>query len=355
MFGGYLRYSERAIYTVHPSPYQRSDVRPLPSLPSLLALLVVATAGPLGAQSRVTRASDVRAAPDGNVVAEVRSGTTWESGASRDGYTLITLEGWTDNSRFVGRADSFPQSIGGSSTLRLRSQPSLQGRILGEWRGGAGLHVLETRGSWSRVRRAAWIRSTSLARTSASNAAEGAGDQAAASASGGSAAGGALRAGQPVLMHSAPTGALVGQLDSGAVVQPIERDRGWVRIRMEAWVAESLLTPADTAFGATLTAADLRMDPEGTKGRIVRWDVQVMGLQEADALRPELRNDEPYLLAMGPGVENAVLYIAVPPSLMEEARKLEPLAKVLITARVRSGRSEPTGAPVLDLVSLVKR
>lgn len=334
----------------------------------LLAIVILAIALPLDAQSRVTRASDVRAAPDGNVVAEVRSGTTWEAGASRDGFTLITLEGWVDNSRFAGRADSFPQSIGGSSTLRLRSQPSLQGRILAEWRGGAGLHVLETRGSWSRVQRAAWIRSTSLSRARA-NAAEdasergdatGAGSQSAArggadAGAPGAIGGGALRANQPVMMLAAPTGATVGQLDSGAVVQPIERDRGWVRIRMEAWVAESLLTPADTAFGATLTAADLRMDPAGTKGRVVRWDVQVMSLQEADALRPELRPDEPYLLAMGPGVENAILYIAVPPALMAEARKLEPLAKVLITARVRSGRSEPTGAPVLDLISLVKR
>lgn len=335
-------------------------MRPLSWLP---AILLLAIALPLDAQSRVTRASDVRAAPDGNVVAEVRSGTTWDAGSSRDGFTLITLEGWVDNSRFVGRADSFPQSIGGSSTLRLRSQPSLQGRILAEWRGGAGLHVLETRGSWSRVRRAAWIRSTSLARAQASEsgagdrAAAGSASQAGAGAEAGTraAAGGALRASQPVMMLAAPTGATVGQLDSGAVVQPIERDRGWVRIRMEAWVAESLLTPADTAFGATLTAADLRMDPAGTKGRVVRWDVQVMSLQEADALRPELRPDEPYLLAMGPGVENAILYIAVPPALMAEARQLESLAKVLITARVRSGRSEPTGAPVLDLISLVKR
>ncbi len=342
-------------------------MRPLFWLP---AILLLAIALPLDAQSRVTRASDVRAAPDGNVVAEVRSGTTWEAGASRDGFTLITLEGWVDNSRFAGRADSFPQSIGGSSTLRLRSQPSLQGRILAEWRGGAGLHVLETRGSWSRVRRAAWIRSTSLARArgseggaserggaaqSSSQAGAGAGAGSGADAVTRGAAGGALRASQPVMMLAAPTGATVGQLDSGAVVQPIERDRGWVRIRMEAWVAESLLTPADTAFGATLTAADLRMDPAGTKGRVVRWDVQVMSLQEADALRPELRPDEPYLLAMGPGVENAILYIAVPPALMAEARQLEPLTKVLVTARVRSGRSEPTGAPVLDLISLVKR
>lgn len=312
--------------------------------------LLTALAAPLGAQARVTRAAEVHAVPDGNVVADVRSGTSWQTGTTRADWTLITLEGWVDNSRFAGRADSFPQSIGGSSTLRLRAQPSLQGRILAEWRGGAGLHVIERRGSWSHVRRVAWIRSNVLAPAAASReTAPAASEPAAPSISG------ALRAGQPVLMRTAPTGSTVGQLDSGAVVEPLERDRGWVRVRVEAWVAESLLTPADTAFGATLTATDLRLDPEGNKGRVVRWDVQVIGLQTADALRKELRVDEPYLLAMGPSGENAILYVAVPPSLMDEARSLAPLAKVLITARVRSGRAAPTGVPVLELISLVKR
>lgn len=332
----------------------------LPRLSALLLLVLVAL--PLGAQSRTTRNAEVRAAPDGNVVAEVRSGTAWQTGTTRSGHTLIKLEGWVDASRFAGRADSFPQSIGGTQTLRIREQPSLDGRILGELRPGAGLRVLERRGSWARMQRDAWVPSSALAapRPAApptrETAAPAAGDEPAGAPTPAPAtAAGALRAGQATPLRSAPTGDVIANLEPGAVVLPLARDRGWVRVRIDAWVAESLLTPADTSFGATLTAADLRMDPVGNRGRVVRWQVEVVGLQTADALRRDLAADEPYLLAMGPGSENAILYIAVPPSLLAEARALAPLAKVTVTARVRSGRSEPTGAPVLDLLSLVKR
>ena len=126
-------------------------------------------------------------------------------------------------------------------------------------------------------------------------------------------------------------------------------------MRVEAWVAESLLVPADTTYGATLTAADLRLDPDGHKGRVVRWRVQVVGFQTADPLRRDLRPDEPFLLAMGPAGEDAILYIALPPGMVAEARAIPPLTSVLLTARVRTGKSEPTGAPVLDLMSFVQR
>ena len=80
-----------------------------------------------------------------------------------------------------------------------------------------------------------------------------------------------------------------------------------------------------------------------------------MSLQTADPLRVEMRRDEPYLLARGPGDENVVLYLAVPPGLMAEARALAPLSRVTVTAKVRSGRSEPAGTPILDIITIVRR
>jgi hypothetical protein len=80
-----------------------------------------------------------------------------------------------------------------------------------------------------------------------------------------------------------------------------------------------------------------------------------MGLQTADPLRKDLTDGEPYILARGPAGEEALLYLAIPPSLLSEARQLAPLTKVLITARVRTGRSEPTGVPVLDLQSIARK
>ena len=141
----------------------------------------------------------------------------------------------------------------------------------------------------------------------------------------------------------------------GTVVTPLARDRGWVRIRVEGWVPEADLAPADSALRVSLSAADLRADPRGARGRVVRWDVEVLALQIADPLRRDLAADEPYLLARGPGAENALLYLAVPPSLLGAARALPALTPITVTARVRNGRSEPVGVPILDLQTITRR
>lgn len=337
----------------------------------LASLTVLLAALPLEAQSRLTGAAEVRSSPNGNVVATLFSGTTWATGAIRGGFTSLTLTGWVETSRLGGARDSFPASISGSTNWRIRAEGSLNGRILGEFRAGAGFRILERRGNWARIERAVWAPSNLVARTAAAApatpsrppaapttpattpAATAATD--AASAASTPPAAGALRAQSGLALRSAPSGPEVGSLQAGAVVEPVARDRGWVKVRVEAWVAESLFVPADTAYGATLTAADLRLDPDGHKGRVVRWRVQVVGLQNADPLRRDLRPDEPFLLAMGPAGEDAILYIAIPPGMLAEARAIPPLASVLLTARVRTGRSAPTGAPVLDLLSIVHR
>jgi hypothetical protein len=331
-------------------------------LRSLSAILVMLSAtSALDAQRRVTRDADVRSSPDGNVVAMVRSGTTWDTGTSRSGWTLVKLEGWVSSTRFAGARDTFPESIGGSSTLRLRSAPSLNGRILGEFQPLAGIRVVERRGTWARVQRDAWVQSTAMVRarpaaaTTAAAAANTPATDSVAAVPAPVTAPGRLRSDRVIQLRAAPTGDTIGRLEPGAVLDPVARDRGMVKVRLEAWVAESLLTPADSTLGSDFSAADLRLRPEEFKGRTLRWDVQVIALQRGDGLRKDLATDEPYLLAMGPGSENAVLYVAVPPSLLEEAEGLSPLAKVLITARVRNGRSQPTGVPVLELVSIIRR
>jgi hypothetical protein len=178
-----------------------------------------------------------------------------------------------------------------------------------------------------------------------------------ASAQGDSASGGGplLAAYAGAALRDAPDGRQVAAAAAGTTLVPIARQRGWVRVRLEGWVRDDELLPADSALRSGLSAADLRADPAGTRGTIVRWEVEKLALQTADPLRGDLGRDEPYLLARGPGRENALLYIAVPPSLVADARALPPLARVTITARVRNGRSDPAGVPVLELLSLARR
>lgn len=146
----------------------------------------------------------------------------------------------------------------------------------------------------------------------------------------------------------------IGQLAKGATVELIGRDREWVRVRLEGWVREADLTVADSTL-RPLSAADLRSDPAGSQGKLVQWDVEAVSLQTADALRTGLQPGEQYLLALGPGAEKTLVYLAVPETLLPTARNLRPLAQITVTARVRNGRSEPAGVPILDLQSISRR
>jgi hypothetical protein len=167
---------------------------------------------------------------------------------------------------------------------------------------------------------------------------------------------GALAPTGSISLRGAPDGQAIGTVGPQSTLQAVAHDRGWVRVRTEGWVRETEVTAADPTQ-ATISAADLRADPDGTRGKTVRWDIEVLALATADPLRKGLNPDEPYLLARGPGNESALLYVAVPPSLLALARTVASRAPVpvSIVATVRSGRSEPVGVPILDAQSLVKR
>jgi len=157
-------------------------------------------------------------------------------------------------------------------------------------------------------------------------------------------------------LRDAPDGQSFATLSPGVALEPVARDRGWVRVRAEGWVKESEVGPIDSNR-VVLSAADLRVDPDGARGKHVRWDIEVLAMATADPLRKGLNPDEPYLLARGPGAESALLYVAIPPSLVTTAHSLASLAPVPVTlaATVRLGRSDPVGVPILDAQSLTRR
>ena len=153
-------------------------------------------------------------------------------------------------------------------------------------------------------------------------------------------------------LRAGPGTQQLGDVRKSANVEVLARDRGWARIRVEGWVPDSILAPADAAYRAGLSAADIRADPAAARGKMVVWNVEYLALQTADPLRHGLAEDEPYILARGPDSENALLYLVVPPSLMGTVRALKPLSRVTVTARVRDGRSDPVGVPILDIQTI---
>lgn len=314
----------------------------------------------LSAQTAVARTTDLLATAGGRSVATLRAGTLLTTGAVRSGFTEVTVEGHISSSVVAGPRDRFAISAR-TAGARLRATPSSDGRIVAELQEGMGLTRVSASGEWVRVRRTGWVATTALTRPPAPPAVR------AVTLGSDSAAGrpriatppapGDLTPRVPLVLRTAPDADTLATVAVGTTLTPLARDRGWVQVRIEGWVQEGDVIPADSTLRSDLSAADLRADREGTKGRLVRWEVQVLALQTGDLLRRGLRQDEPYLLARGPGRENALLYLAVPPALLVSVRPIAAAAPALvtITARVRDGRSEPVGVPVLDILTIARR
>lgn len=153
-------------------------------------------------------------------------------------------------------------------------------------------------------------------------------------------------------LRSAPNGPAIASVVGGVPVSTVARGDGWVRVRIEGWLPDSMVALMRAGAPDSLSAADLRANPAGTRGRLVRWTVEAVAVRRNDGLRQGLRDGETYLLARGPGAERAVLYLALPEELVATVSTLPPLTTLTVVARVRNGRSEPAGVPVLDVIEL---
>jgi hypothetical protein len=93
-------------------------------------------------------------------------------------------------------------------------------------------------------------------------------------------------------------------------------------------------------------------DPDRHAGRVVSWSIQFISLERAEAVRTDFFEGEPFLLARFGGSDGPFVYVAVPPDRLSEVEGLVPLERVTITARVRTGASQLTGAPIVDLIEV---
>jgi SH3 domain-containing protein len=325
------------------------------------------------AQSSVRSVAPLLAAPAGRELATLRPGAVVRTATVRQGHTQVTLDGFVDGSLLGAGRDSFPTVVKAPGGARLRSAGRLDASIVADLRDGMGVTVISRTGDWVRVRRTAWVASTALGASSPSVPAAGsvtpsqttspprrpagdsAGESKAASPAAPAPPPGALTPTGSTELRTGANGRAIGRLDSGAHLTVLARDAGWTRVRVEGWVRDQDIVPADTALRLSLSAADIRAAPDQARGAIVRWNVQFIAVQRADQLRRDLRVGEPYILARGPGDESGLLYFAIPPSLVAEVERFEPLQSLTVTAKVRVGRSEPVGIPVLDLLSATRR
>src|SRR5215213_780883 len=86
----------------------------------------------------VSAATEMQATPGGRPVAVLRAGATVSAGASRGGFTQVTLTGYMDSTLAgIGR-DSYPLSVRPAGGAMLRRSGAADAPVVAEFRGGVG-------------------------------------------------------------------------------------------------------------------------------------------------------------------------------------------------------------------------
>ncbi len=302
--------------------------------------------------------------PDGRLLASVNEGAELAGRPSRDGWVEISLEGWIwrESLRPLS-ATGYQYEVGPGSGENLRDRPN--GSILARLNSGFWLQEVEAPdGEWVHVRRLGWMWARSLERMDPdpppvvlpADEGDDADEQppSATTSTGSPRTDRAVTVGQSA-MRVVPSGDTAGVLRGGASLTVLARSGEWVRVRTEGWVHESDLRPVSTDVLMGVSGAEVRAQPDVFEGRVLQWTVQLLSIQESDGLRRELPEGQPYLLARGPLPEAGSVYVVIDAEQRQALERLSPLARLVIIARVRVGRSHYLGNPVVELIEMSVR
>ena len=301
----------------------------------------------------------------GRRIARLARGAILPSGATRNDWMQVLLEGWIFSTS-VGPSDrpDFDLLVTRSPSENLRAAPA--GPLVAELSQGFGLKRAppDSSGRWVHVTRIGWVQRSALAPVAdivATRTADTTTDTSA--AQGGQTPpprGGAptpidsSRA-QPMRMttlYRVPDGPEAGTVATDTPLRVLSRNGEWTRVQFEGWVKGGDLQAAPAGVQVGVTAAELRAEPQRYAGQALRWNLEFIAIQKADDLRPDIPSGSSYVLARGPLPERGFVYVIVPDARLPAFRALTPLVTMTITVRVRNGRSRYLGNPVVDLISL---
>ncbi len=272
-------------------------------------------------------------------------------------WVQVTIAGWIWGAS-VGPTsrDGYDLTVTRAPEENLRSAPA--GALLAKLAQGFLLNKIEDDGRWVRVQRTGWVKRAGVepageppagsvpATASAATAAP----PDSAAASGADPA--SVQPQRATAMYRAPDGPEAGTLAPDTPLRVLGRSGEWTRVQVEAWVRSADLEAAPAGALVGVSAAELRAQPERFTGRVLRWTLQYLSTQVADALRPDIPAGATYLLARGPTPERGFVYVVVPEARRGLIASLTPLATLRVTVRVRAGRSRYIGNPVVDLLTL---
>lgn len=332
---------------------------------------VLAGAAPASAHAqaryRATRAENFRQQPgsDQKILGSVYEGTELIAGQTKDGWLEVTLEGWIFGRSVVRTTrDGFDLAVTVSGGENLRATPG--GRVLARLANGFLLdEVSRSANGWVQVRRAGWVWGQSLEPVRGSADPADPAPTAPAISRPSVATGAAGSAGTPSLdravtarqteVHRIPDSEATGSLAEDTPVRVLARSGEWVRVATEGWIRESDLKPSSPGVLAGVSGAEVRARPAEFEGKTVQWSVQYVALQTADEVRREIPAGQRYMLARGPLPESGFIYVILAPAMVGRVEQLQPLAEVVIIARIKAGRSQYLGNPVVELVDLAVR
>jgi hypothetical protein len=148
------------------------------------------------------------------------------------------------------------------------------------------------------------------------------------------------------------TGSL-GSLTSGVRGRVLGQSGEWVRVQFEGWVRASDLRPESGSPPIGVSAAEVRADPARYVGKTLDWRLQLVSIQTADELRPEIPAGQPYLLMRGPLPEPGFVYVMVPRAQLDQFKAMPPLAELTLRLTIRAASTRYLPTPVAELVAVV--
>jgi hypothetical protein len=102
-----------------------------------------------------------------------------------------------------------------------------------------------------------------------------------------------------------------------------------------------------------VSAAEVRADPARYVGKTLDWRLQLVSVQIADELRPEIPAGQPYLLMRGPMPEPGFVYVIVPKGDATRFRALPPLTELTLRLTIKAASTRYLPTPVAELVAVV--
>ena len=339
-------------------------------------MVLLLLAGPLSAQEerRLQASTDLHRDPDGTPLVSLPAGAPVETGKADGDWRQVTVEGWIYRpSTSPTKRDGFDLVVTSEKGENLRRAPN--GPIVGRAREGTLLERVDERGKWVRVRRDGWVPreavpSRRVADTTArrqGRAAQtdgptgGRADSVSAAARASTSPAGprptepgsteGVETLRETGLSRTPDSVAVATLPAGTPARVIGRSGEWVRVQVEGWVREADVKPAEAGVLAGISAAEVRASPERFVGRTLDWRLQIIAVQLADELRPEMPTGQPYLLTRGPLPEPGFVYVTIPPERVAEFRALPALHEMTLRVTLKAARTRYLATPVAELVS----